>query len=73
MLNRLDIPWIKIVWENHYTGETVSSEKKIGSFWWRDILRSLNTYKRLSRVADDRSVQLWFDKWDDKIHAEAYP
>jgi hypothetical protein len=75
MLNILVIPWVKVIWENHYKGGAASSKKINKILLVEGILKSLNTYKKLSMVTieDGRIVQLWFDKWDDKIHAEAYP
>jgi hypothetical protein len=42
-LNRL-IPWINLIWNNYYRAGKIPSKNKIGSFWWKDITRTLNTF-----------------------------
>lgn len=58
-----------LIWNNHYNSSSVPSEKKVGSFWWKDFLKYINKYKELATiiVGDGRSVNLWYDKWDNKI------
>lgn len=35
-----------MVWNNHYKDGRVPSSRKIGSFWWRDILKTLEKFKK---------------------------
>jgi hypothetical protein len=44
--NRADIPWINIIWANHYS-HSLPSDKPVGSFWWRDVLKTLESFKAL--------------------------
>jgi hypothetical protein len=39
--------------------------KKVGSFWWKDVLKILHSYKNLSQVTIENGslVQLWYDSW----------
>lgn len=46
VLNRHNLPWVHMVWNNHYKDGMVSSSRKIGSFWWRDILKTLEHSKK---------------------------
>ena len=48
-LNRRDIPWVTMVWEKHYPNGKLPGNTKKGSFWWRDILKLLETFKSLSK------------------------
>jgi hypothetical protein len=36
--NKADTPWVNIIWANHYSN-SLPSDKLVGSFWWRDILK----------------------------------
>jgi hypothetical protein len=37
--NRHDIPWVNLIWERHYSfGGLPSTDKKVGSFWWKDVI-----------------------------------
>jgi hypothetical protein len=48
---------------------------KVGSFWWRHVLKTMNTYKGFSRVIieDGRTTQLWLDQWDNRVPEVAFP
>jgi hypothetical protein len=74
LLNRHKLPWVHMVWNNHYKDGRVPSSRKIGSFWWRDILKTLETFKKVARVTivDGRSVQLWSDLWNNKENSLTY-
>jgi hypothetical protein len=47
--NRADISWINIIWANHYS-HSLPSDKPVGSFWWRDVLKTLESFKGIARV-----------------------
>jgi hypothetical protein len=70
--NRVDTPWINIIWANHYCS-TVPSAKLVGSFWWRDILKIRNSYKELARVeiGDIKTTLLWHDDWAACVNLQA--
>jgi hypothetical protein len=73
--NRAGTPWINIIWANHYHNNTIPSERLVGSFWWRDILKIRSTYKELVRVeiGDGRTTLLWHDNWDGICKSEIFP
>jgi len=39
------------------------------SFWWRDIVKLLDNFKRIARATtkDGASILLWQDLWNDVI------
>ena len=39
--NKVDIPWVHLIWEKYYANGALPSAQKKGSFWWRDILKLL--------------------------------
>jgi hypothetical protein len=41
--NKVNIPWVQLIWEKYYANGKLSNHTLKGSFWWRDILRLLNT------------------------------
>ena len=65
-LNRIDLPWVSLVWENYYGNGTLPIFANKGSFWWRDIVKLLNIYKGLASpiIGDGRTSFLWQDLWD---------
>jgi hypothetical protein len=48
-------------------GSQTSPKNKIGSFWWKDIPRTLNTFRGFSKVTmqDGRIVRPWYDEWNN--------
>jgi hypothetical protein len=62
--NKADIPWVKLIWEKHYSNNRLPNHTKKGSFWWRDLLKVLHKYKGLATVVSDgSSCFLWDDGW----------
>jgi hypothetical protein len=53
----------------------MAQDKKVGSFLLKDILKNLKTYKEIARISigGERSIKLWHDRCNNKIHSVAYP
>lgn len=49
-LNKADIPWVHLVWENHYSNCKLPNHIKRGSFWWHDLLKLLDKFKGMAIV-----------------------
>jgi hypothetical protein len=47
--SREDLPWVHLIWEKYYTNGKVSGHTLKGSFWWRGLLRLLNTFKEIAK------------------------
>jgi len=73
--NRLDIPWVNLIWEKHYQSDKLPNTTRKGSFWWEDILKLLDKYKGLASVSisDGRTCLLWWDLWEGQVCAQVYP
>ena len=63
--NKDNTPWVQLVWDKYYTGSKLPSSNAPfrGPFWWRDILKSLNSFKNLATftVKNGTTCLLWFD------------
>jgi len=61
--NKSDIPWVQLVWHSHYNSGSFALYNRRGSFWWRDILKLLDSYKTLSSVTvgDGSTILFWSD------------
>jgi len=74
--NRVDTLWVQLVWELHYSNGTLPSiTRKKGSFWWRDILKLLDSYKGLAMVniRDGASCLLWDGLWLHRVPSQRFP
>ena len=63
--NKLDIPWVQLVWEKHYKNSKLPSHTRKGSFWWKDILKLLQVFKSIAsaHISSGTSVLFWHDSW----------
>jgi len=74
--NRTDLPWVQLIWNQHYhQGRLPTPGSRRGSFWWRDSLSLLDTYKgmALAIVRDGKSTKFWLDVWDDQYLSAQWP
>jgi hypothetical protein len=46
--NMMDLPWVKLLWSKYYRNGKVPGQSPKGSFWWRSILKLLNTFKGIA-------------------------
>ncbi|WVZ76722.1 hypothetical protein U9M48_024674 [Paspalum notatum var. saurae] len=63
--NKMEIPWVHLVWEKHYNHGKLPGHVKKGSFWWKDVLKLLYKFKGLAAVNINggSSCLLWEDLW----------
>jgi hypothetical protein len=73
--NRLDCPWVNIIWENYYRDGKQPNLQAKGYFWWRDILKLLDKYKGIAMVIikDGAIANMRQDMWNGMIRMESYP
>lgn len=74
--NRLDIPWVELIWDVYYRDGIVPSfPTKVGSFWWRDCCAILQNFKSMT-VCNPKAggtVKLWQDRWHDDSMQNMFP
>ena len=63
--NKYDIPWVQLIWNSHYNNETIPVNNRNGSFWWRDVLKLLDSFKEMASVTigDGSTSLFWSDVW----------
>lgn len=73
--NKVNVPWVKLIWDNYYHNGTLPGQQNKGSFWWKDIVKLLDTYKGLAApiINDGSTVWFWKDLWHGVIPAQDYP
>jgi len=74
--NRLDIPWVHLIWESYYTdGSLPTQSKRKGSFWWKDILKLIDSFKGLAmiHVSDGATCLFLDDLWNSRVPRLSYP
>lgn len=73
--SKVDIPWVHLLWENHYGNNQLPGQKKKESFWWKDIIKLLDAYKGIASatVSDGTTVLFWKDLWNGQVPSQAFP
>jgi hypothetical protein len=73
--NTGELTWVKLTWELYYPSALPPARPIEISFWWRDCLKVLPTFKNLvvCTFAQGNSILLWKDKWTDVPLQEAWP
>lgn len=74
-LNHYDIPWVHLIWEVYYQQGVPSSNISQCSFWWRDFLKLLNTYKSHATCfpQDGKTIGFWQEAWDEIPKSQLWP
>lgn len=73
--NRVDIPWVSLIWEKYYSNDKLPGVSNKGSFWWKDCLKLLGKFKRMGHVeiASGTSCLAWEDLWTDQALSQKFP
>lgn len=73
--NRIDLPWVHLIWEKHYKNGKLPNHVKKGSFWWRDTLNFLSDFKQFAspHVENGESALFWHDSWHIQSLATSAP
>jgi hypothetical protein len=59
--NKIDYPWVNLIWDNYYRNGKLPDHRAKGSFWWRALLKLLDKYKGIAmvQVQDGSYVFMW--------------
>jgi hypothetical protein len=75
--NRTNVPWVHLVWNRYYSDGKLSYQTTNfrGSFWWRDILKLLTSFKGMAMVSihDGKSSFFWLDLWNGQVLQQTFP
>lgn len=75
IFNKMDLPWVNLIWEKHYGNGKLPSHIRKGSFWWRDTLKLLPDYKSVAKphIENGESSLFWHDSWTNQALATLAP
>lgn len=61
--NRVEVPWVKLVWDAYYGNKIPHVSDACGSFWWRDVFQLSPIYRGITRVdvGDGSTILFWKD------------
>lgn len=73
--NKINLPWVNLLWEQYYSHDLPTHTTPEASFWWKDTLKQLATYKGNAhcRAQQGKTVLFWQDRWNDNPLATTWP
>ncbi|KAM3292613.1 hypothetical protein ACQJBY_036379 [Aegilops geniculata] len=73
-LNKVDTPWVQIIWEAHYQ-HGPPSDKLCGSFWWKTLIKLIPLYKAhaLCQAGQGDTIFFWTDNWEGQPLQAKFP
>ena len=73
--NKVDTPWVHLVWSKYYTTKVPHASREFGSFWWKDVLRLSIIFRGIAKceIGDGSTVYFWDDMWSDAVLSQEFP
>jgi hypothetical protein len=73
--NKVDTPWVHLLWNSYYSNKIPHAMDQVGSFWWKDVCKLMPTYRGIasSTIKDGSMTLFWKDDWLDSIKSETFP
>jgi hypothetical protein len=73
--SKANLLWVKLIWNKYYGNGSLPGQRKKGSFWWRSVLRLLNTFKGIiqAHLGSGDTILFWDDLWNGQILKFLYP
>lgn len=74
IFNKLNIPWVHLLWEKLYTNGRLPLLARKGSFWWRHILKLLQSFKGIASVNlhNGSTCFFWNDLWHGRMLSKIF-
>ena len=63
--NRMNVPWVTLIWDTYYAALPTQVMQSCGSFWWRDVMSLYTNFCKLAvpQVHAGNTVVFWLDRW----------
>ena len=58
--NKVDVPWVQLVWFKYYSNKVLHASREVGSYWWKDELRLSSLYRTVARCTFDDGYTICF-------------
>jgi hypothetical protein len=73
--NKVDTPWVQLLWNTYYIGRIPHSMEPVGSFWWKDVCKLMPTFKGFatSTVKNGLTTLFWKDVWLSSVAVDDFP
>ena len=58
--NRMEIPWVQLIWFKYFQNKVPHAAREMGSFWWKDILRLHGLYRAIAHCKVGNGTSICF-------------
>ena len=58
--NNVEVPWVKLIWSTYYEDKVPHAERLCGSFWWKDVMKLVESFRLVSVVMPSRGSSFLF-------------
>ena len=70
--NKVDVPWIQLIWNTYYRHKVPHLVSARGSFWWKDILKLTVQFRGIAQCLSG-TVGLWEDNIQQQPFSLKFP
>jgi len=73
--NKVDTPWVTLIWNTYYTDKIPHALSPRGSFWWKDVFKLSHIFRgiALSSIGNGTSTLFWKDNWQHGVFEDSHP
>jgi hypothetical protein len=73
--NKVDTPWVHLIWNTYYRGHIPHALPPCGSFWWSDVFKLTPIFRGIAsaKIGDGTTTLFWKDLWLSQINAKKFP
>ena len=63
--NKVDTPWVQLVWKAYYNDKVPHVDNLRGSYWWKDIMKLVDNFRSVAfvRHGTGDTFLFWTDSW----------
>ena len=74
--NKMDVPWVQLVWTAYYGNGAVPHATRLkGSFWWKDVMESIDHFRGIAApwTGNGSTFLLWQYIWNGQMLQSKFP
>jgi hypothetical protein len=65
--NKVDLPWVHLLWSEYYLEVVPHAKKMMGLFWWQDVLKQVDNFRGVSSIKPGKGDTFLF--WLDNLQS----
>lgn len=72
--NKVEVPWVQLIWSSYYQNKVPHLTPPKGSFRWKDILKLQDTFRDIAHCYFGKgdTIGLWMDNFMDQPWSSSF-